>query len=125
MFSVVLTGTLPTSRAVHGLLLIDSLKFLSIFTNSFLSTQETPYRIKGFAGRISISSNESNGPHGFTCLEGQSTPSPLAPLYVGSSCRLVQVTARGTGNGTGTSSESSMFMRFGTLVQVQPPAGAP
>ena len=66
MFTGILTGFLATSRALHGSLLIDNLKFLSIFANSFSATPKSPSRIKGFTGPISISYNKSKAPHGFT-----------------------------------------------------------
>jgi len=52
--------------SVHGLLLIDKLKTLSIFVNSLSATPISSSRIKRFTGLISISSNKINGPHGFT-----------------------------------------------------------
>jgi hypothetical protein len=73
MFSKVLTGTPHFSRVVHGLLLIDKLKTLSIFSNSISSTPIPANRIKGFTGLISISYNKTKGPHGFT------GPAPYSP----------------------------------------------
>src|SRR5438270_10113254 len=77
MFMRFLTGMPPTSRAVHGSLLLDNLKFSSISANSFLSTQESPNIIKRFTGRSSISSNETKGPHGFTGSRVWKVKAPL------------------------------------------------
>ena len=66
MFTGVLTGTSTSSRLVHGLLLIDKLKSLSIFANSFSATPIPSPGIKGFTGLISISYNKTKGVHGFT-----------------------------------------------------------
>src|SRR5437879_4236341 len=74
MFSVILTGFLQISRALHGSLLVDNFKFLSISANSFFKKLKTPNRIKWFTGQISIPSNEYKWVHGFTGSEGQSTP---------------------------------------------------
>ena len=79
MFTRVLTGFLPSSRVVHGYLLIDIVNFLSISANSFFPTPDSINRIKGFTGSISILYNKIKGVHGFT---GPAGYSPLPPLLL-------------------------------------------
>ena len=66
MFMRGLTGLPPFSRVVHGLLLIDKLKTLSIFANSISGTPFPCPGINGFTGLMSISYNQTKRPHGFT-----------------------------------------------------------
>src|SRR6266550_1068127 len=75
IFTRVLTGPRQVHGSVHGLLLIDKLKTLSIFANSVSATLISSPGIKGFTGLISISSNKINGPHGFTGL------APYSPAF--------------------------------------------
>jgi hypothetical protein len=84
MFTRYLTGTPPPHGSVHGLLLIDKLKTLSIFANSNFATPIPAPGIKGFTGSISISYNKTKGVHGFTGL------APYSPLCVQSSRFKVQ-----------------------------------
>src|SRR5258706_13672204 len=66
MFSGVLTGTSQVHGYLHGLLLIDKLKTLSIFANSLSDTPIPPHGIKGFTGLIPILYNKTERVDGLT-----------------------------------------------------------
>jgi len=99
MFSGVLTGTSTSSRLVHGLLLIDKLKTLSIFANSFSATPIPSRRIKGFTGLMSISYNRIRGVHGFT------GPAPCSPPPISASSSA----SASSSDGRSLPVQSSMF----------------